>query len=138
MSPLKKSLAFMTLTGLTLTSHFALAAILNCPSTIRTNQSLQQKIDGWDGFLDDGNKVYSFNRVTFYSGHPKFNASLAPDNEGTKGDKLIWSFGKDKIWLACGYSNTDIKLIRELPDIIKTCTVTYRSNFSEITVISCI
>lgn len=128
----------MTLTGLTMTSHFALAVILNCPNAIKTNQSLQQKVDGWDGFLDDWNNVHNFNLITFYSGHPKNHTSLTPDNEDTKGNKLTWSFGEGKIWLACGYSNTDIQLIQELPGSIKTCTVTYRSNFSEITVISCI
>ena len=105
---------------------------------IKTSQSLQEKVNRWDEFLDDWNIVHYFNQVTFYAGHPKKHASLVPDNEGTKSNKAIWTFGKDIIWLACGYSNTDIQLIQKLPKAIKTCTVTYDLNFSKIIAINCI
>ena len=99
---------------------------------------MQEKVNGWDEFLDDWNIVHHFDRVTFYAGHPKEHASLAPDNEGTKSNKLNWSFGKDRIWVACGYSNTTIQLIQRIPDETKTCTVTYDSKFSKVISINCI
>lgn len=130
---------FIPLTlGLAMTFHSALAATLQCPHEIKTTQSLLEKVNGWGEFSDDWNIAHNFNRVTFYAGHPNEHASLTPDNEGTKGNKLIWTFGKDKTWLACGYSNTTIQLIQKLPDKIKSCTVTYDSNFSKIITINCI
>jgi len=130
---------FITLIlGLVMTFQTALAASIQCPDRIKTNQSLQKKIDGWGAFLDDGNRVHRFNKVTFYAGPPNEHASLAPDNEGTKSNKAIWTFGKDEIWLACGYSNTEIQLIRKLPEGTKTCNVTYDARFSKIIVINCI
>lgn len=113
----------------------AIAANIDCPDMINTHQSLQKKVNGWREFLDDWNLVHRFNRVTFYANDPKQHASLAPDN--TKNSKAIWTFGKDKIWLACGYSNTDIQLIRRLPDGVKKCTVTYVENFKKIAAIHC-
>ncbi len=124
--------------GLAMTFHSSSAATLRCPQQIKTSESLQEKITGWDEFLDDGNIVHHFNRVTFYSGHPKEHASLAPDNEGTKGNKLIWTFAKDTIWLACGYSNTNIQLTQKLLNGTKLCAVTYDSTFSQVLTINCI
>lgn len=119
--------------------HPALAANIQCPHEIKTNQSLQEKANGWPEFLDDWNIVHHFDRVTFYAGHPKEHASLVPDNEGTKSNKVIWTFGgKDKIWVACGYSNTTIQLIQKLPDETKTCAVTYGSKSSNVIAINCI
>ncbi|MBI2785155.1 MAG: hypothetical protein HYX60_02130 [Legionella longbeachae] len=130
---------FITLTlELAIAFHPALAITIKCPDKINTSQSLQEKVNGWDEFLDDWNIVHHFNKVTFYAGHPKEHASLVPDNEDTKSNKMNWTFGKDIIWLACGYSNTDIQLIQKLPNATTTCSVTYDSNFSKNIAINCI
>lgn len=123
--------------GLILVSNCVLSEIVTCPESIDTNQSLGKKIEGWDGFLDDLNNVHYFNRITFYSEHPKMHASLAPDDEHTKGNNLTWTFGAHQIWLACGYYNTDVQLIRQLSNSIDKCTVTYQANFSKVTAINC-
>lgn len=124
--------------GLTMALHSALAITIQCPQEIKTTQFLQKKVNGWGEFSDDWNIVHHVNRVTFYAGHPNEHASLAPDNEDTKSNKALWTFGKDKIWLVCGYSNTGVQLIQELPAKTKRCTVIYDSNFSKITSINCI
>ncbi len=124
--------------GLAMTFHLALAATIQCPHEIKTNQSLQEKINGWGEFLDDGYHLYNLKNITFYADHPKRHVSLAPDNESTSGNTLIWTFGNDKIWLACGYSNTTLQLIKMLSDKTKRCTVTYGSNFTKVISINCI
>ncbi|KTD25394.1 Uncharacterised protein [Legionella lansingensis] len=114
------------LVGLTIVVlHAASAAAIQCPQKIKTNQSLQEKINGWDAFVDDWNAVHPLTHVTFYCHHPKEHASLAPDNEGTKGNKFIWTFDRNEFWIACGYAGTTIQLIQKLPGQTKTCTVTY-------------
>lgn len=134
-----RTLNFIPLTvGLAMALHSALAATIQCPHEIKTTQSLLKKVNGWGEFSDDWNIVHNVNRVTFYASHPNEHASLAPDNEDTKSNKALWTFGKDKIWLACGYSNTAIQLIQKLPDKTRSCTVTYDSNFSKIITIDCI
>lgn len=134
---INKFKVYITYVWLIMTSNYALAAILNCPASIQTTQSLVKNVDGWQSFLDDWNNIYHFNRVTFYSGHPKSHASLAPDNEHPKSNRLIWTFNKEQIWLACGYSNTNVQLIQELPKSVRTCTVTHELNFSKVTEIRC-
>jgi hypothetical protein len=113
----------------------AQAATIECPKTIKTNQSLQGKIANWEAFIDDSNDIHNFARVTFYSQHPKGHASLTPDN--TKNTKATWNFNGSEIWLACEYTNTRVQLIQKLPNTIKNCTATYNSSFSEVTGLEC-
>ncbi len=114
------------------------AATLKCPETIMTHQSLQRKVHGWSEFVDECNAEHNLEGLDFYAGTPQGHASLAPDNETTKGNKLIWTFGKDKIWLACRYTHSTIQLVQKLSEEIKSCTVTYESNFSKVTRIVCL
>ncbi|KTD42101.1 STY0301 family protein [Legionella parisiensis] len=124
--------------GLIVLYHSAYAATIQCPQIIQTNQSLHQEIKDWDAFADESNVINQFERITFYSGHPKENASLAPDHENSEVKKLTWTFGKQETWIACNYTHTKIQLIRKLPDGIKSCTVTYNANFSTVMAINCI
>ncbi|KTD72732.1 STY0301 family protein [Legionella tucsonensis] len=126
------------LCGLALLYHSAYAGKIQCPQVIQTNQSLQHEIKDWDVFTDKLNGIQQFARITFYSGHPKENASLAPDHENSKVKKLTWTFGKQEIWVACDYTHTKIQLIRKLPDGAKSCTVTYNANYSKVVAINCI
>ncbi|CAM2791501.1 Uncharacterised protein [Legionella steigerwaltii] len=111
--------------GLVVFCNSASATTIHCPETIQTNQSLQHEIKAWEAFQDDWNSTHHFDRITFYSGHPKEHASLAPDNEVSKVKKLTWSFDKQEIWVACGYTNTKIQLIQKIPNGTKSCSVTY-------------
>lgn len=115
----------------------ASATTLYCPKSIKTTESLQQKINHWDVFIDDWNMNHHFTRITFYTGHPKEHASLAPDNENTKTKKLIWTFDQQETWIACGYTNTSIELIQKLPKGTKKCTVMYNEDFSRVLTLNC-
>ncbi|WP_454780561.1 STY0301 family protein [Legionella sp. WA2022007384] len=118
--------------------HLASAATIQCPQTIQTNQSLQHDISKWHGFLDNLNSNNHFERITFYSGHPKEHASLAPDSESSKIKKLTWTFGEQETWIACEYTHTQIQLIQKIPAGTKSCTVTYNANYFKVVAINCI
>ncbi|MBA2657418.1 MAG: hypothetical protein H0U70_10645 [Tatlockia sp.] len=111
------------------------AASINCPQEIHTNQALKQHAKGWEPFVDDWNQVHQFNQISFYAGHPKEHASLAPDNQQ---GELIWNFTKNEIWLACGYLGTTVQLIQKLPATIKHCTATYSADFSNLKRLNCV
>ncbi|WP_392537702.1 STY0301 family protein [Legionella sp. 227] len=115
----------------------ASATAIHCPETIQTTQSLQHDIKAWEAFQDDWNSTHHFDRVTFYSGHPKEQASLAPDTEVSKVKKLTWSFDKQEIWVACEYTHTKIQLIQKIPHGTESCSVTYNENFSKVLSINC-
>lgn len=124
--------------GLVVLCHSTYAATIQCPQSIRTNQSLQHEVKKWNVFVDDLNGTHQFERVTFYSGHPKEHASLAPDRETSKVKKLTWTFDKQETWIACEYTHTKIQLIQKLREGTKNCTVTYNADFSKVVAINCI
>jgi hypothetical protein len=115
-----------------------IAATVDCPGIINTHQTLQQEINGWNGYTAATDAQQVLQGVTFYDRHPSENASLAPDNETPKDNKLVWSFDqKDNIWVACRYSNTNVQLIKKLPKALDNCTVTYDANYSRVIRIDC-
>lgn len=124
--------------GLVMLCHSVSAATIQCPQIIQTKQSLQQEINKWNVLVDNWNNDHRFERIAFYSGHPKEHASLAPDNETSQIKKLTWTFGKQETWVACEYTHTKIQLIQKLPAEIKRCTVTYNADFSKVVAINCI
>ncbi|MBA2650646.1 MAG: hypothetical protein H0U73_00040 [Tatlockia sp.] len=121
------------LSGLIISVHSS-AMSIKCPEEIKTKQSLQQEIKGWNPFINEPSSIHHFNRITFYAGHPKENASLAPDNERKD---PTWTFDANDIWLACGYLNTNIQLIQKLPTRIKKCKATYSKDFSKVIAVHC-
>ncbi|PWY57395.1 hypothetical protein DGG96_01375 [Legionella qingyii] len=118
--------------------NLASATTIQCPQVIQTNQSLHHEITKWNEFSDKLNDANHFERITFYSGHPKEHASLAPDTESSKNKKLTWTFGEQETWIACEYTNTKIQLIQMIPAETKSCTVTYNADFSKVVAINCI
>lgn len=124
----KKFFNLMCLCLLLSGTPVAWAAKIECPAGMMTNQTMLGKEQGWEVYVDSVNNHHSLSGITFYATHPKNMASLAPGNEDTKGNKLVWKFagdGKDEIWLACRYRDTNVQLIQKLPLTIKSCTVTY-------------
>lgn len=69
--------------ALFLFSQVAAAVTVSCPKEIQTHQMLQNNIKGWSVFLDSLNHSSHFTRITFYSGPPQENASLAPDDKNS-------------------------------------------------------
>lgn len=101
---------------------FALEQGLYCPSEIKTYQKIQEPVTGFQSMASQSPHFLS--GVTFYSGKPEEQASLAPDT--TLKDKMHWTFSKqDKIYISCSYNNTNIELAKALPTRISTCTVYY-------------
>jgi hypothetical protein len=130
-------ISILKIISLSIITSIASAATLQCPPSIKTQQSLQGRIDGWDAYLDDLNGMHNFSRITFYDKHPKEHASLASDAKAKK-NQLVWNFDASEIWLVCEYTNTNVQLTQKLPSEIKKCTVTYDANFTQVTDINCI
>lgn len=107
-------------------SSSVFAAKVECPAGLMTTQIMLGKVEGWDAYIDELNSRHSLEGITFFDGHPKEMASLAPDNENTQDHKLTWTFGpKQEIWLVCKYKNTKVALIKKLAKDVKSCTVSY-------------
>lgn len=86
-----------------------------CPPKIETQEKLQQLPAGFDNMTMDANHYWV--NVTLYSGHPKENASLAPDNNS-------WSFSpEDTIYVGCSYNESKIMLFKKLPKQVTACEV---------------
>lgn len=123
---------------MSLLAQQAMATPVNCPPIINTDQTLKQEINGWDGYTAATDSQHVLQGITFYDKHPKENASLAPDNENTKNNKLVWTFDKKSdVWVACRYSNTNVQLIQQLPKERGNCTVTYDDKFSRVVKVDC-
>lgn len=113
--------------GLIFSIHaFSKTLTFNCPDFIETTSFLKKPISSWSTYADQ-QKKQSLNHITFYYGHPKNLASLAPANntESIQFGVSVFTFlPEDKIWLSCHYDNTQLQLIKKLPSI-KHCMVKY-------------
>lgn len=110
---------------------------LACPPYVATSQKAVTPPSGWD-LSTSSNEVMLHNEsgVTFYSGPPSELASLHPDAQITKGQKLIstWRFRKKThsdlgYWIECNYTYTHVVLSKRMPDSITECT-TYSDKYS--------
>ena len=102
-----------------LVPHIAIAESIKCPESIKTQQSMKEKVKDWDIFIEGWSTGHKLNGVTFFDAHPKEKASLAPDNEDTKDNKLVWTFkSKNHIWFACRYMDTKVQLLKTSINLI--------------------
>lgn len=73
--------------------------------------------------------IKDLDRLTFYSGQPSDNASLAPDDDQENPNVVTWDFGFDagNIFVSClyvdGYEN-----IQRLPSNMTSCSVDYSAD----------
>lgn len=100
-----------------------------CPASIEVSEQFQGEQSEWEAFIDRSRGGYRLDNVGIYSGHPKERGALVPDKTArSKGiGKTVWRFpGKKSAtsWLACSYSNTNIMLVRQLPDGLSYCEMT--------------
>jgi hypothetical protein len=108
----------------------ASAAEFRCPESIATEQKLGQKVESWKESMDD-TATFPLEGITFFDGDPSEHASLVPDNEDAKNQKRVgslWTFSrrvKSSNWFVCRYSNTSVRLAKELPPTTKSCRVKY-------------
>lgn len=106
---------------------------LSCPAEIMTDQQVKATPAGWEASVDSsalspqqGHRLYS---VSFYSGAPKDEAMLAPDQTKMQGKKFTSSWelrsAEKKHWFACSYHQTTLILSKQLPDQPMRCEARY-------------
>lgn len=105
-----------------------LAFEYRCPESVETTQSLVFTPEGWRSLSDKTKDIQPLERMTIFDGNPEEKASLVPDNEGAQQD-LTWTNHTLKgFWMACSYSQTTARLIREIPRTVKKCVLKLKSN----------
>lgn len=96
-----------------------------CPKEINTLEHIQTSPKGWETLKEIENNYLG--NVSFYSGHPKAQASLKPLLINKK--KAEWKFStRDTIYIVCHYNQTGIELTQQLPEKTKGCTVIFNQN----------
>ncbi|NVD97536.1 STY0301 family protein [Massilia sp. BJB1822] len=102
------------------------AEILNCPAQIQTHPKASE-VAGWEMLAEPAQ--HYFENAGIYSGHPREQASLVPD-EQVSGKKLTarWSLppdGPHAYWLGCSYRNTTVMAVRQLDSRYRSCRIEY-------------
>lgn len=98
-----------------------------CPETMMTTESVTAVPAGWA--TSQASNSHPWQAITFYDGHPKDMASLAP-NKSNK-NQAVWRFAPQKdrdIYVSCGYYRSSIELIQALPKSVDSCVVFYDRN----------
>ena len=108
-----------------------------CPSSIDVEQKIVGVPNGWQSSAKGGDNAKSrLENVEFSDGDPINQYILAPDSgKKTKGtDTETWTFEpgmKNGFWLSFMYSQTNVLLTQNIPDNVKSCSVTYDTHSSE-------
>lgn len=113
-----KKILVITITAFMAISVHAGVIEIQCPAKIDTTEKLTKLSADFESMVTDATHYWT--GVTFFSGHPKENASLAPD------DASGWSFSKDDtIYIGCSYNQSSQMLFKKLPKHIRSCEVVY-------------
>jgi hypothetical protein len=103
-----------------------------CPSQLTVQQSVDQKIDGWEKYSTNGS--YSFLSVFFSKGAPENRNILSPSRERKVNGVLIaeWNLPKSKegYWVSCVYKDTGATVVRKLADDVAYCEAEHEDNSS--------
>lgn len=100
---------------------------VSCPEAITTTESISSVPAGWVN--SQSSNSHPWQAITFYDGHPKDMASLAPEKSNKK--EAMWHFATKRerdIYISCGYHRSGIELIQVLPKNINSCVVFYDRN----------
>lgn len=98
---------------------------IHCPQQFKIEQKLLTQPTHWQSQFAE--PTYYVTGLTFYSGHPKDQASLKPDTIDQK--QAVWTFSAaDQIYIACEYHQTTIQFIQALPPKTTKCQVSYDQN----------
>ncbi|KTD75285.1 hypothetical protein Lwal_3326 [Legionella waltersii] len=93
-----------------------------CPKEINALEHIQTSVKGWETLKGIKNNFLS--SISFYSGHPKQQASLKPNSINSKQAK--WSFSPNEtIYILCQYNKSGIELTQQLRPKTKNCTVLF-------------
>ena len=103
------------------------AAAPFCPETVSTQQVGAAPGPGWS--VSYSTWPNQLEQVTFYSGPPQDEASLAYDDwkAGKGSSQATWKFPKDErgYWVRCSYRGTTLELSKALPSAVTSCRVVY-------------
>lgn len=98
--------------------------MVHCPATIDVSQQSTSMYPDWRVIVEK-KQPHFLSNITLYSGAPEEQASLVPEFS-EKNSKATWTFStKDRIYVACGYQKTNLRLSQALPEGITRCTLTY-------------
>lgn len=111
---------------------------LVCPSEMKSQQTLSGSVSkGWESFHYRPQLTHKLEGFGVFSGHPKENASLVPDNET---EPYYWTISKDSkegYWISCRYSDTQLNLVRKIPNGISKCTYKYKDKRKSLEYLDC-
>lgn len=100
---------------------------LVCPREIKSDQTLSGSApDGWESFDYHPQFSHKLQGIGVFSGHPKGDAALVPDNEK---EPYFWTISKDEkegYWISCRYGDSRLNLIKKIPDGVSKCVYKYK------------
>lgn len=98
--------------------------MVHCPATIDVSQQSTSMYPNWRVIVEK-KQPHFLSNITLYSGAPEEQASLAPEFSD-KNSKAKWTFStKDRVYVACGYQKTNLRLTQALPMGTTSCRVSY-------------
>ncbi len=123
---MRKTNCIIIATTLISVARTSYAEIISCPDQIQTDPRVSE-IRGWELLAQPAQ--HYFENAGIYSGHPREQASLVPD-EQISGKKLTarWSLPPDSqhaYWLGCSYRGTTVMAVRQLDPRYRSCTIEY-------------
>ncbi len=97
---------------------------VDCPASIDVSQQLTSMNPDWRVIVEK-KPPHFLSSIAFYVESPEEQTSLAPEMSD-KNSKATWTFSeKERIYAACGYQKTTVRLTQVLPEGITSCTATY-------------
>jgi hypothetical protein len=115
-----------------------------CPPSLEVQEKLVSTPADWSGMYEkasgetayiDGNEIsdtVKLLEVTLYSGEPKAQALLAPDNADSLSEEeesdSLWAFKsaddqkKQPLYVACNYEGSGISVFRKITAPVKSCS----------------
>lgn len=99
---------------------------IRCPLTLRTTQSATQPLGPWEAAQQGQSSRLLY--AELYAGPWRDEQPVMVDEfkESPGSETLIWRLrgqpSPQGTWLVCSYQNTQVKLVRRLPETITECT----------------
>lgn len=119
MNLLKTTIPLSLIGALFLSASVSYAEVIEikCPAEINSREKLENVPQGFETMAADASQYWV--NVTFYSGKPEENASLAPDSSKKTAS---WTFSDNEtLYLSCAYNQSKIELFKMLPKNIRSC-----------------
>lgn len=108
-------------------SKHSLGVEIVCPREIKSEQSIVgTTTDGWENFDYHPQFSHKLQRLEVFSGPPKEDANLVPDNEK---EPYYWTISKNNkngYWISCKYMDTRISLVKKIPSKVSKCVYKYK------------